>query len=213
MSPPYLDRLDPARQEIFKKLEKFSDKFVLAGGTAIMLQIGHRQSYDFDLFSEKPLNKNLLFKDVKLVFGADITPMIANSDLCLFKLPSGVETHFVFQPYKNLKNPVPSVSIPLAYIDDLAANKANTIGRRGAWRDYVDLFFFLKWRLYSLEKIIRLTNRKFKGEFNDKLFLEQLTYFDDLDIIPTIFIKESYTSSQIKSYLEKETEKYVKKIL
>jgi len=39
------------------------------------------------------------------------------------------------------------------------------------WRDYVDLFFFLKWRFYSIEKIITLAKEKFGGEFNEKLFL------------------------------------------
>lgn len=55
---PYLDILDPERQKVFKLLKHFSRTFVLAGGTAIMLQIGHRLSYDFDCFSEKPLPRN-----------------------------------------------------------------------------------------------------------------------------------------------------------
>jgi len=50
MSPLFLDQLDKERRQVFKKLKVFSSSFVLAGGTAIMLQIGHRLSYDFDLF-------------------------------------------------------------------------------------------------------------------------------------------------------------------
>ena len=54
----YLEKLSPERQKVFRELKHFSKNFVLAGGTAIMLQIGHRMSYDFDCFSEKPLPRN-----------------------------------------------------------------------------------------------------------------------------------------------------------
>lgn len=44
MLQQYLDQLSPERQAVFKKLKHFADRFTLAGGTAIMLQIGHRLS-------------------------------------------------------------------------------------------------------------------------------------------------------------------------
>jgi len=88
--------------------------------------------------------------------------------------------------------------------NDLAANKAYNVGRRGAWRDYIDLFFLLKWKYYSIDKLIKLAELKFSGEFNSKLFLEQLVYFKDLTIATTDFLKESYTDSEIKEFLEKD---------
>ncbi|EKD64952.1 MAG: hypothetical protein ACD_50C00232G0001 [uncultured bacterium] len=212
MSLPYLDRLDRERQNVFNKLKPFSNRFILAGGTAIMVQIGHRLSFDFDCFSEKPLAKTLP-RQTKEILGMTVSPFIKTSDLCLLKTKSGIEIHFVFHPYKNLRKPHVTSSLPVAHLDDLAANKANVIGRRGAWRDYVDLFFFLKWKLYTIGKIIELANQKFEGEFNDKLFLEQLTYFSDLDITPTIFLQESYTPLEIKALLEKEVGAYVKERL
>ena len=98
-------------------------------------------------------------------------------------------------------------------IDDLVTNKTLTIDRRGAWRDYVDLFFFLKWKVYDIEKIIKLSEQRFRPEFNDKLFLQQLVYFDDLKLVPTNFIKESYSHIKIKSFLEKQVRDYLKKRL
>ena len=64
-----------------------------------------------------------------------------------------------------------------------------------------------------MEYLIALAEKKFAGEFHDKLFLEQLSFFDDVEILPTTFLKDSYTPSEIKSYLEKEVETYVKRIL
>lgn len=59
MSQLFLDQLDPERKRVFDKLAAFTDTFVLAGGTAIMLQIGHRKSFDFDLFLPNPIPRTL----------------------------------------------------------------------------------------------------------------------------------------------------------
>ena len=48
------EAINSRRQEIFRKLKNFP-QFYLAGGTALALQIGHRISDDFDLFSDKDI--------------------------------------------------------------------------------------------------------------------------------------------------------------
>lgn len=207
---PYLDILDPERQKAFKLLKHFSHTFVLAGGTAIMLQIGHRLSYDFDCFSEKPLPRNT-DKMAYDIFGKDIAIRVQTRDQITLVTPTNVEITFVCHPYKSLEKVIETDSISLFHLDDLAANKAMTIGKRGAWRDYVDIFFLLREKLYSIETLISLAEKKFAGMFSEKLFLEQLVYFDDLDIAAITFIKESYDEKEIKSFLEKQVEEYIQR--
>lgn len=213
MLPPYLDRLDPARQTAFKNLTAFSDEFVLAGGTAIMLQIGHRQSYDFDCFTKKTLEHDQILRKAKRIFGQQIEPHIRTHEMLSLKTPNLVEVTFVSHPFPFLKDPILSNSIPLFHLDDLAANKAYVVGRRPAWRDYVDLFILFKWDLYTIKSLIELAERKFTGEFSAKLFLEQLTYFSDINIVPVKFIKISYTPEEIKSFLENQVTAYLKKLI
>lgn len=208
MLPLYLDRLSKERRLAFTKLKFFSN-FILAGGTAIMLQMGDRISYDFDCFSETEISKNLLAK-VKKIFGVGIFLQIETSDMILIKTKKDVDISFVFHPYKPLQKPIKTNSIPIFVLDDLAANKVFTIGRRGVWRDYVDIFFFLKRKKYSIKDLIKLAERKFGGEFSEKLFLGQLTYFDDIKIVPTVFLREKYTDLEIKSYINKAVISYVK---
>ena len=212
MLPPYLDQLDSERKEVFKKLGRFSKSFTLAGGTAIMLQIGHRMSFDFDCFGSQKLSDSLPRK-VRDVLGKFIYLKLRSPEQITFHTEKGIEVTFVYHPYKPLKKPIETDSIAFFHLDDLAANKAYTVGRRGVWRDYVDLFFLLKWRLYTLEHLTALAEKKFAGEFSDKLFLQQLTYFDDITVVDTEFLKESYTPSEIKAFLEREVEEYVRKIL
>jgi len=212
MLPQYTALLDQERQEVFRKLHHFANRFVLAGGTAIMMQIGHRQSFDFDCFSEKTLPENLV-QHTKNIFGRSIYLQYKTSEQLTFKTNKGISITFVYHPYKLLRKPIKTPFISLFHLDDLATNKAYTIGRRAAWRDYVDLFFLLKRNLYNLEKVIKLTEKKFPNEFNEKLFLQQLVYFDDLDIIPMVFIKDKYSEKQIQSFLSQKVEEYLKQKL
>lgn len=174
-----------------------------------MFQMGDRISYDFDCFSEKSIPKSLLTK-VKKIFGEDILVQIETSDMILFKTKENVDISFVFHPYKPLFKSIKTDSMPVFTLDDLAANKVFTIGRRGVWRDYVDIFFFLKRKKYFVKDLIKLAERKFSGEFSEKLFLGQLTYFDDIKIVPTVFLKEKYADEEIKNYLQSQVKDYLR---
>ena len=209
--PPYLDKLSLERRRVFTELKAFPD-FVLADGTAIMFQMGDRLTYDFDLFSKKSISRYILTK-AKKIFGKDILIQLETSDMISFKTKDNIDISFVFYPYKPLRKLIKTDSIPLYDLDDLVANKAITISRRGAWRDYVDIFFFLKRKRYSVNDLIDLAEKKYGGEFSSKLFLGQLTYFEDVKILPTVFLKEKYSDQEIKSYLEREVRLYLKKIL
>jgi hypothetical protein len=51
---PRLDILPPAQRQLWPELVKVTDQaFVLYGGTAIALYLGHRDSADFDFFTDQ----------------------------------------------------------------------------------------------------------------------------------------------------------------
>ncbi|MEI6416848.1 MAG: nucleotidyl transferase AbiEii/AbiGii toxin family protein, partial [Verrucomicrobiota bacterium] len=53
---PHLENLPKSQQQLWQQLKPVSELgFVLYGGTAIELKLGHRKSIDFDFFSEKKL--------------------------------------------------------------------------------------------------------------------------------------------------------------
>ena len=209
MSTLFTESLDKKYREVYSKLADFSKDFVLAGGTAIMLQINHRKSFDFDCFSEIPLKTDLARK-AKQIFGKDIKLEVNNSDLLLFRTSKGIKVDFVYYPYKPLHKPEKSKPISLFNIHDLASNKAYTVGRRATWRDYVDIFFLLKWGISDINKMIKDAKERFAGEFSEKLFLEQLVYYDDLEIDDIDFLKEGYSTQDIQYFLQEEVIKYTK---
>lgn len=177
-----------------------------------MLQIGHRLSYDFDCFCETwELPINILAKAHK-VFGDKILTKLQTSEMIIITTEKKVDVSFVCHPFKIIRPEIKTDSIDIFHLDDLVASKAYTVGRRNTWRDYVDLFYFMKNKIYSLDRIIELTKEKFGGEFNEKLFLGQLTFFDDIDIVPTVFLKEKYGDLEIKTYLQEQVRGYLKSL-
>ena len=211
MSKIHLDILDEKQQVVFSKLSFFKRYGYLARGTALALQIQHRKSFDFDVFVKKSVDRNLKNK-IKKVFG-NVTYYVDTSDQVSFKTKDDISVTFVWYPYLHLFSLVRTSSISLSIVNDIAADKAHTIGRRAVWRDYVDLFILLRKRFTTLKQICGLAGKKFGGEFNEALFLEQFCYFKDLSISPIEFLKDQYTPKEIQSFLEKEIKKYLVKIV
>ena len=58
---PRLDILPAAQRELWPELKPVQQHgFVLYGGTAIALRLGHRQSVDFDFFNSQPVDQATL---------------------------------------------------------------------------------------------------------------------------------------------------------
>ena len=47
----HLEVLNQSRRELLPLMSGWKEKFYLAGGTALALQLGHRRSYDLDFFT------------------------------------------------------------------------------------------------------------------------------------------------------------------
>jgi hypothetical protein len=60
--------LDTARQSILPRFAHIKDRFYLAGGTALALHLGHRESVDFDFFSPDSFNTEKLFDEMRDIF-------------------------------------------------------------------------------------------------------------------------------------------------
>lgn len=213
MSSIHLELLDKNQLEFFKKLKPFKKKTALAGETALCLQLGHRYSLDFDLFQEKPIHPkdiNLIKKTLplkKIVF--------KSSDIIIAQIFPEINFSLVYYWYKKPLFPkIDAGSLYLFDYRDIALDKSHTIGRRATWRDYFDLFYILKNKLYSLEEIIRNAKKKFGVDFSEEQFLTQLTYFEDLTQFESLqFVGKNYFQQEIKDFLIKEVTAYMKKIL
>jgi len=175
----HTEALTEEAKKLFPRLASFNKDFYLAGGTALALQIGHRVSVDFDLFSPHPIKKTLLVKTEAVYEGMPMEIFVNNSrELTL--LIQGVKHTFLHYPFPTILPFEKNDTIHFLSSKEILATKAYTIGRRGAFKDYADLYVGINSGISSLQDIINLAQEKYNGVFNDRLFLEQTLYMDDI---------------------------------
>lgn len=204
----YLEALKSKQKEVFEKLRSFPE-FYLAGGTALALQIGHRISIDFDLFSKEDITPNLL-KKVKRVFKeAKIELLLRHSEQLSVKA-NGVRMDFVKYQFPLILKPLEFKGVKLAQTAEIAAMKAYALNYRGTLKDYIDLYFVLKEKHNTLMEIQKIAEKKYRGEFNFRLLLEQLIYLTDIkkeEGEEIEFLKEKVSEEEMKKFFEKEIAK------
>lgn len=182
-------------EKLFPKLGAFKG-FYLAGGTALALHIGHRVSVDFDLFTRASIPRSLLPKVKKAFSGFSVKDSVNNSDE-LTVWVDGVKCTFLRYPYAVQQKTVAYRGVPLLSVADIAVTKAYTIGRRGYFKDYVDMYYILKEEHTRLRHIIARAQKVYGDDFNDRLFLEQLVYLDDVKETNIAFLKHAVTRFQL----------------
>lgn len=196
MSDLHLDILIPEAKILFPFISHFKEDFYMAGGTGLALQIGHRISVDFDLFSALPIKKTLL-KKIEEVFKNITMRVLVNNPNELTVFIDEVKFTFLHYPFPIILPLIRTHSMLLLSVKEIIATKAYTIGRRGELKDYVDMYIGLKDRHVSLSEVIDLARQKYGDAFHDRLFLEQLVYFDDLEEF-MVSMKNSKTPSKIE---------------
>ncbi|KKR81297.1 MAG: hypothetical protein UU73_C0003G0139 [Candidatus Daviesbacteria bacterium GW2011_GWA1_41_61] len=182
----HLDILDNKRRELLQTLLPLTKGFVLSGGTALALQLVHRKSFDFDFFSTSQIPKKLLEK-LSQSFPINNIAVDTPDELTFFT-KDNIKITFLYYPFKpHFKILELEDGLSLFPVQEIAVQKAYTIGRRGEYRDYFDLYTILKHDYTDLKQIISVAKSVYGSIFDEKIFLEQLVYFGDLsnfDIVP-----------------------------
>ena len=175
---------------------KFIKDFGLVGGTAIALQIGHRRSIDYDLFSAKEFNNAKVRKTI-IAGGHKIGKVYKDETGQFTFFVDEVQFAFFHYPFKIDFSVRFEKTLRMPDLLTLAAMKAYALGRRAKWKDYVDLYFIIN-KYHSIEKIVNRGRAIFKGEFNERIFREQLAYFEDIDYREeVVFLKGFAVSDKI----------------
>jgi len=182
-------------------IKKFKRNYFLVGGTAIALQIGHRRSIDFDLFTKSRINRRVLEERIKKNGFKFKTLHQTPQEWTFFIGEVKITFYQYLHPIEAKLNFENIIRMPsLVY---LAAMKAYTLGERAKWKDYVDLFFIFK-NHFTLSEVMQKTSQLFEDAFNEKLFREQLTYYDDINYDEEVeYLVSEPAKNEIKKYLTK----------
>jgi len=155
--------------------------WILAGGTGLALQIGHRISEDFYFFRTDAIDVRSLH-DLFKAYGAYETLQEAKHTLTVRLDQTKLSFFCVRDPF--LFSGLPYRFFTIADITDIALMKIAAISGRGSRKDFIDLFFILSGSL-SLRQIMELTTKKYgANRVNRYHLLKSLTYFDDAEREP-----------------------------
>lgn len=182
--------LSKKQADLLPLVKTFSKSFGLVGGTAIAFHIGHRESLDFDLFSLEEFNNGVIRRKISKIKKIDYVVRDEEGQFTL--LIDKIRFTFFHYPFTILFTEDFNDVIKLPDLPTLAAMKAYALGRRAKWKDYVDLYFIIKYH-FSINEIAKKANGIFGQEFNEKNFRTQLAYFDDIDYTEKVIYREGFS--------------------
>lgn len=181
--------------------KNFKKDFYLGGGTALALQIGHRDSVDFDFFKEEDIDTQKLFNQLEELFTEhhllrvqeerNTLGLIVDDDIKLF---------FFSYRYKIIKELIYEENLNLASVEDIGCMKLSAITGRASNKDYIDLYYILQ--KIPLTDLLEKASEKFL-DLDRNLILKSLVYFEDVNLEPIMFKNNNHVDfEEVKRFLE-----------
>jgi hypothetical protein len=199
--------LDEQRMNVLPKLTMFRELgFYLAGGTALALQIGHRDSIDFDFFCLDSFDTTILFTKIEQKCSGHTIVRLQDEQNTLEILVDGtIRLSFMTYKYPLIEPAISTEFFDLASMIDIGCMKLSAITSRTAYKDYVDLYFILQQR--SLAELINNLQVKLPT-LDPSLALKSLVYFDDILPEEILYKITPINIKEIKSFLLEQVKIY-----
>ena len=181
---PKLEVLSTSQKKLWPELKTVPRHFVLYGGTAVALRLGHRASVDFDFFSSEPFVVNELTAVIPFLNNAQPLQAKNNTFTVLVGQDGPVKVSF-FGGLHLGRVGEPELThdeiVWVASLRDLGGTKVAVIQQRAEQKDYLDLAALLRSGL-SLDESLGAARALYPENFNPMISLKALAYFADGDL-------------------------------
>jgi hypothetical protein len=177
---PKLSVLPQAQRALWPEFKHVPSRFVLYGGTALAIRLGHRQSEDFDFFTDAPMAPEDLFHSAPWLREATVRQITVNILTVQMK---GVKLSFFGLDKHRVKDPETTTDgvLRAASLLDVAAFKAAVLPERAEAKDYLDMFALLENGV-RLSDALGAAAAVYGERFNPAPTLKALAYFKDGDV-------------------------------
>ncbi len=179
---PNLSVLPDEQRRLWGELDEVPRAFVLCGGTAIALQLGHRASLDFDFISMVEFDPDQLYDSISFLKQSETIQKAANTLKCCVDREGLVQVSFFGTPALRLIHP-PLVArdnkVQVASLIDLAGMKAAVVQKRAEAKDYIDLDTIIGQGSVDLPTALSAAKAIYGNSFNPELTLKGLCFFGD----------------------------------
>ncbi|MFZ2188849.1 MAG: nucleotidyl transferase AbiEii/AbiGii toxin family protein [Candidatus Moraniibacteriota bacterium] len=203
----YKEAITKKTQSVLDKLASSSivKDFYLAGGTALALQFGHRESIDLDWFTEKDFDLGKLKGQLA---DAGNFEVVSEAPGTLHGILDGVKITFLYYNYPLLFPLIALEDTALSDERDIATMKIDAISSRGSKKDFIDLYFLLK--KYTLEEIIGFFEKRYANiRYNKMHILKSLVYFEEAQNEALPVMLQAADWEEIKKVIKEEVNRLV----
>lgn len=184
---PHTELFTGAQLALWPDLAQVPHDFVLYGGTALAIRLGHRVSADFDFFTNRAFTPDTLVREIAFLGDAQriqsspntLTCLVNRGDWVKVSFFGGVNMHRVANP-----DIVDGPGFWVASFLDLAATKIKVVQDRADAKDYIDIAKLLEEGI-ALPVALAAAKAVYGAHFNSLLTIKALCYFEDGDL-PTL---------------------------
>jgi Nucleotidyl transferase AbiEii toxin, Type IV TA system len=158
--------LPPAPRRLWDELGRTPAHFILYGGTALALHLGHRQSEDFDFFADRQIDPDRIYRTTPFLRGSQITQL---PHLARIRPPVVAEGN----------------GLEVASLLDISGTKAAVVQRRAQAKDYVDIDALITRAQIDLPTQLAAARIVYGRQFAPTPTLKALAFFGEGDL-PTL---------------------------
>jgi hypothetical protein len=184
MFEPHFNVLPQPQRKLWNELAEVPEHFVLYGGTALALRLGHRQSVDFDFFSNRTVDPEQLLSGLNLLRPARIIQSASQALTVAVERGGPVKLSFfggISIGRVGTPEETPDGVLRVASLLDLAGTKAKVVLQRAESKDYLDLLAIFKSGI-NLSQAMAAARALYGEQYNPMLTIKSLTYFGDGDL-------------------------------
>lgn len=170
LTPHQLNFLQLAQKE-----PSITKRFYLTGGTALAeFYLKHRESHDLDLFCEKEEVDPKIIEAFLKKFSPQlkITQIKPSQFLGLisyqliYQDKNKLKVDFNYYPFPRIEKGIKFGNLQVDSIRDIAVNKIHTLFMKPRLRDYLDIYFVMIQKKYSLNRLILDAKAKFDWDID-----------------------------------------------
>ena len=172
--------IDPKTFRLIQELQSIPElrEFYLVGGTALALQLGHRNSIDIDLFTQKEFLEDDMLNLLKGKY--DVQEIFRRNNTVIF-LINNVKTDFIKHTYPNILPPITEEGITFLSKEDIAAMKFHAIIQSGKrLKDFIDVYFLLEH--FCMSQMLDFFTKKYTYT-NPMIAMKAVNFFDDIGVM------------------------------
>ncbi|MBF4470927.1 nucleotidyl transferase AbiEii/AbiGii toxin family protein [Flavobacterium sp. HJJ] len=159
--------------------------YILVGGTALALRLGHRLSVDIDLFTTKDFNPQMMLQYLQRTYDVKEKESRLHNNTVLTYIKN-IKVDIVTHKYPLLHAVEQKEGIRMISNEDIGAMKLHAIHQSGQrYKDFVDMYFLLEEK--PLKFYLEAYQRKYdKDPYWASIGLntyDKITTFDGVDML------------------------------